>query len=99
MPEDMITIRLRRDHAAFLDENLTRMAEHTRDAMKSPCLPRERRNALYSRAILLEYVDDAIRAALAEVAAADALARHDEDDYVRTIIRPERSARCLASQA
>ena len=68
MPEDMITVRLRRDHATFLDENLTRMAERTRDVMSSPCLPKERRNALYSRAILLEYVDDAIRAALAESA-------------------------------
>ena len=45
MPEDIITVRLRRDHATFLDENLTRMAEHTRDTMKSPCLPKERRNA------------------------------------------------------
>ena len=72
MPEDMITVRLRRDHATFLDENLTRMAEHTRDAMKSPCLPKERRNALYSRAILLEYIDDAIRDALAEVSPANA---------------------------
>ena len=68
MLEDMITVRLRRDHATFLNENLTRMAEHTRDAMKSPCLPRERRNALYSRAILLEYIDDAIRDALTETA-------------------------------
>jgi hypothetical protein len=70
MPEDMITVRLRRDHAAFLNENLIRMAEHTRDAMKAPCLPKERRNALYNRAILLEYLDDAIRDALAEIAPA-----------------------------
>ena len=70
MSEDTITVRLRRDHATFLNQNLTRMAEHTRDAMKSPSLPKERRNALYSRAILLEYIDDAIRDALTEVARA-----------------------------
>jgi len=27
MPENMITVRPRRDHTTFLDENLTRMAE------------------------------------------------------------------------
>jgi len=66
MPDKKLTVRLRSDHAAFLVANLARMAQHTRDAMKPPSLPKERRDALYSRAILLEYIDDAIRGALAE---------------------------------
>ena len=66
MSDEMVTVRLRRDHATFLEANLARMAGHTRDAMKPPCLTKERRDALYNRAILLEHLDDAIRGALAE---------------------------------
>ena len=66
MSDEMVTVRLRRDHAKFLEANLTRMAEHTRDAMKPPRLTKERRDALYNRAILPEHIDDAICGAHAE---------------------------------
>jgi hypothetical protein len=64
MSDEIITVRLRRDHATFLEANLALMAERTRAAMKCAVLPEERRSGLYQRAILLEHLDDAVRVAL-----------------------------------
>ena len=64
MSDEFITVRLRRDHAQFLEENLALMADRTRAAMRSGDLAEERRAGLYQRAILLEHLDDALRMAL-----------------------------------
>ena len=73
MSDEIITIRLRRDHATFLEANLALMADRTRAAMKSADLPGERRSGLYQRAILLEHLDDAVRVALLSDAPRDRL--------------------------
>ncbi len=64
MPNELVTVRLRRDHALFLEANLTLMADRTRTAMMPPDLPNGRRAGLYKRAILLERLNDAVHAAL-----------------------------------
>ncbi len=64
MPNELITVRLRRDHAMFLEANLALMADRTRTAMTPPGLPNERRAGLYKRALLLERLNDAVHAAL-----------------------------------
>jgi hypothetical protein len=64
MPDDRIAVRLRRDHAKFLEANLTLLAEQTRVAMMPTDLPTERRASLYRRAVLLEHIEDAVRGAL-----------------------------------
>jgi hypothetical protein len=64
LSDEFITVRLRRDHAQFLEVNLALMADRTRAAMRSGDLAEERRVGLYQRAILLEHLDDALRMAL-----------------------------------
>jgi hypothetical protein len=64
MSNEIVTVRLRRDHAQFLEANLALMADRTRAAMRSGALREERRAGLYQRAILLEHLDDALRMAL-----------------------------------
>ena len=64
LSDEFITVRLRRDHAQFLEVNLALMADRTRAAMRSGDPAEERRAGLYQRAILLEHLDDALRMAL-----------------------------------
>jgi hypothetical protein len=64
MADDRIAVRLRRDHAKFLEANLTILAEQTRVAMMPPDLSKEQRARLYRRAVLLEHIEDAVRGAL-----------------------------------
>jgi hypothetical protein len=68
MPNEIITVRLRRDHAIFLEANLALLAERTRAAMTAANLPEERRSGLYQRAILLEHIEDAVRGAMVDEA-------------------------------
>jgi hypothetical protein len=67
MSDDVITVRLPRGHAAFLQANLAVLATTTREAMTRPGLKVERRTALGSRAFLLENIEDAVRGAMLEV--------------------------------
>jgi hypothetical protein len=64
VPNDRIAVRLRRDHAKFLEANLTLLAEQTRMAMMPTDLSKERRATFYQRAVLLEHIEDAVRGAL-----------------------------------
>jgi hypothetical protein len=66
MSNDIVTVRLSRKHAAFLQANLSVLATTTRQAMMRPGLEAERRAALSSRAMLLETIDDAVHGALLE---------------------------------
>jgi hypothetical protein len=67
MLQGVITVRLPREHAAFLQENLAVLATTTRQAMTRPGLKTDWRAALGSRAFLLESIDDAVRSAMLEV--------------------------------
>jgi hypothetical protein len=67
MSNDIVTVRLPRRHAAFLQANLAVLATTTRQAMTRPGLEAERRVALGSRASLLETIEDAIRSAMLEM--------------------------------
>jgi hypothetical protein len=67
MSDDVITVRLPQKHAAFLQANLSLLANSTRQAMTQPGLHTERRTALGSRAFLLETIEDAVRGAMVEV--------------------------------
>jgi hypothetical protein len=64
MSDDVVTLRLRRDWAQFLQRNLSLMLERTHDAMMARSLPGERRALLYGRTLLLAQLDDAVRDAL-----------------------------------
>jgi hypothetical protein len=66
MSNDIVTVRLSRKHAAFLQANLSLLATTTRQAMIRPGIEIERRSALASRAALLEAIDDAVHGALLE---------------------------------
>jgi len=66
MSNDIVTVRLSRKHAAFLQANLSVLATTTRQAMVRPGIEIERRAALASRAALLEAIDDAVHGALLE---------------------------------
>ena len=66
MSDDVVTVRLARKHAAFLQANLSALATTTRQAMTRPGLESERRTGLGSRATLLESIEDAIRGAMLE---------------------------------
>ncbi len=67
MSDDVVTVRLSRKQAGFLQANLSMLATTTREAMTRPGLPPERRTALGSRATLLESIEDAVRGAMLEV--------------------------------
>jgi hypothetical protein len=67
MPNDVVTVRLSQQHAAFLQANLSVLATTTRQAMTRPGLEAERRAALSRRACLLETIEDAVHGALLEV--------------------------------
>jgi hypothetical protein len=67
MSDNVVTVRLSRSQAAFLQANLSKLAALTRQAMARPGLDTERHMALGSRAIVLEYTEDAVRSALLEV--------------------------------
>jgi hypothetical protein len=64
MSDDVVTVRLRRDWAQFLQRNLSLMLERTRDAITTRGLPEERREPLCRRALVLAKLDDAVRNAL-----------------------------------
>jgi hypothetical protein len=66
MSDNVVTVRLSRDQAAFLQANLSMMATTTRQAMARPGLEPERHMALGSRAIVLERTEDAVRSAMLE---------------------------------
>ena len=66
MSDDIVTVRLTRKHAAFLQANLSLLASTTRQAMTRPGLQPDRRTGLGSRAALLESIEDAVRGALLE---------------------------------
>ena len=68
MSNDIVTVRLSRKHAAFLQANLSVLATTTRQAMTRHGVELERRSALASRAALLEAIDDAVHSALLESA-------------------------------
>ena len=68
MSDDVITVRLPRKQAAFLQANLSQLAISTRQAMTRPGQDAERRSALIHRAALLETIEDAVRSAMLEVA-------------------------------
>ncbi|HEY4043512.1 MAG TPA: hypothetical protein VGM32_16925 [Rhodopila sp.] len=67
MSDDVITVRLPRGHAAFLQASLALLATTTRQAMTRPGLKAERHMTLRSRVLLLESIDDAVRGAMLEV--------------------------------
>jgi hypothetical protein len=64
MSDDVISLRLRRDWAQFLQKNLFLMLERTHDAMAACGVSEERRAPLQKRAILLAKLDDVVRDAL-----------------------------------
>jgi hypothetical protein len=67
MPEDtIVTVRLRREWAEFLERNLATMLERTRQSMAERPLSPERRNDLARRAMLLARIDDAVLDALVD---------------------------------
>jgi hypothetical protein len=68
MSDDVVTVRLSRNQAAFLQANLSMLATTTRQAMSRPGLEPQRHLALGSRAIALESTEDAVRSAMLEVA-------------------------------
>ena len=61
--EDIITIRLPRSRAEFLDLNIATMLERTREAVASVSTA-ERRSALGKRILMLAVLNDAVRGAL-----------------------------------
>jgi hypothetical protein len=67
MSNDIVTVRMSREQAAFLRANLALLARTTRDAMSRPGLEPDRRVALGSRASLLERTEDAVCSAMLEV--------------------------------
>ena len=67
MLDDIVTVRLSRSQAEFLQANLSLLATTTRQAMGRPGLDPERHMALGSRAIALERTEDAVRIALMDV--------------------------------
>jgi hypothetical protein len=67
MSDDVVTVRLSRNQAAFLQANLSMLATTTRRAMSQPGLELHRHMALGSRAIVLESTEDAVRSAMLEV--------------------------------
>jgi hypothetical protein len=67
MSDDVITVRMSKKHAAFLQANLSFLASSTRQAMTRPGIEVERRSALGSRASLLENIEDAVRSAMLEM--------------------------------
>ena len=67
MSDDVVTVRLSRKQAAFLQANLSLLATTTRQAMTRPGLQPERRTALGTRATSLESIEDAVRGAMLEV--------------------------------
>jgi hypothetical protein len=69
MSDDVVTVRLSRNQAAFLQANLSLLATTTRQAMSRPGLEPQRHLALGSRAIALESTEDAVRSAMLEVPA------------------------------
>ena len=66
MPDDVVTVRLSKQHAAFLKANLAVLATTTRQAMSRPGIEAERRAALGNRATLLERIEDAVHGAILE---------------------------------
>lgn len=66
MSDDVVTVRLSRNQAAFLQANLSLLATTTRQAMSRPGLEPQRHLALGSRAIALESTEDAVRSAMME---------------------------------
>lgn len=67
MSDDIVTVRLARKQAHFLQANLSLLAATTRQAMTRPGLEPERRTGLGSRATSLESIEDAVRGAMLEV--------------------------------
>jgi|ERR1700710_2713883 hypothetical protein len=67
MSDNVVTVRLSRDQAAFLQANLSLLAATTRQAMSRPGLEHERHMALGSRAIALESTEDAVRSAMLDL--------------------------------
>jgi hypothetical protein len=67
MPDDVVTVRLSRNQAAFLQANLSVLAATTRQAMARPRMEPDRHMALGSRAIVLEIIEDVIRSAMLDV--------------------------------
>jgi hypothetical protein len=67
MSDDVVTVRLTRKQASFLQANLSLLAATTRQAMTRPGLEPERRTALGSRATSLESIEDAVRSAMLEM--------------------------------
>ncbi len=67
MSDDVVTVRLSRTQAAFLQANLSVLAATTRQAMARPRMEPDRHMALGSRAIVLEIIEDVIRSAMLDV--------------------------------
>jgi hypothetical protein len=64
MSNDVVTVRLSRTQATFLQANLSVLATTTRQAMSRPGLELERHMALGRRATALESTEDAVRSAM-----------------------------------
>ena len=69
MQDDVVTVRLSRGQAEFLQANLSVLATTTRQAMSRPGMDPDRHMGLGSRAIALERIEDAVRIALMDVPA------------------------------
>lgn len=65
--DKIITVRLHRRHAGYLQAKLVSLAMATRQAATRPRLTEERRTALPCRELLLESLEDAVRDAMLEV--------------------------------
>jgi hypothetical protein len=62
--DDIVLIRLSRTQASFLQANLSLLASSTRQAMARPGINMERRQALVSRAAVLERIEDTVQSAM-----------------------------------
>jgi len=71
MNDDVVTVRLSRDQAEFLQANLSLLAANTRQAIARPNLDAGRRTGLISRAFSLESIEDAVCGALLNELASD----------------------------
>jgi hypothetical protein len=64
MSDEIITVRLHRKHAAFLQAELAFLTMAIRQAITRPWLREERRTALRCQELLLESLEDAVRDAM-----------------------------------
>lgn len=64
MNDEIVLVRLSRNQASFLQANLSLLASSTRQAMTRPGIEMERRQALVSRAAVLEKIEDTVLSAM-----------------------------------